>query len=68
MAIASSTFALRQFDSQGRTQTLPRVPAMQMLSRIVASESANRCSPISSMYVGMSRLLGQTLMQGAVTA
>ena len=41
---------------------------MQMLSRIVASDSANRCSPISSTYVGMSRLLGQTLTQGAVTA
>ncbi len=48
MVIASSMFALRQFDSQGQMQTLPRVPAMQMLSRIVARDSAKRCSPISS--------------------
>ncbi len=55
-------------DSQGRMQTLPRVPAMQMLFRIAARDSANFCSLIASTYRGISRLLGQTLRQGAVTA
>ncbi len=67
MEIDSSILARLQFDSQGLTQTLPRMPARQVSSRIVARESVNLPSAISSTYFGIFSLVGQTLKQGAVT-
>src|SRR5512135_488030 len=67
MEIDSSMLALLQFDSQGLTQTLPRMPARQVSSRIVARASVNLPSAISSTYFGIFNFVGQTLKHGAVT-